>query len=127
MSPSSIMMKSPIPIFRMFDEEKTKEFYIKFLNFKLDWEHRFEENLPLYMQISNGACILQLSEHFGDSTPGSAIRIEVENVKLLHSQLIQSQYKYASPGLERTDWNTLEVTIIDPSGNKIIFYETIQN
>ncbi|MBM7095192.1 VOC family protein [Bacillus sp. H-16] len=126
MSKSKIKIKSPIPIFRIFDEEKAKEFYITFLEFELDWEHRFEENFPLYMQISQGNCILHLSEHFGDSTPGSSIRIEVENVKMLHSKLVEKEYKYARPGLETTDWNTLEVRIGDPFGNKIVFYENIQ-
>ena len=35
------------PILRIFDEEKAKEFYINFLGFRVDWEHRFEEGLPL--------------------------------------------------------------------------------
>jgi hypothetical protein len=47
MSTSKITMKSTTPILRIFDEEKAKEFYLKFLEFKLDWEHRFEDDLPL--------------------------------------------------------------------------------
>jgi hypothetical protein len=43
------------PILRIFDEAKAKEFYIDFLGFKVDWEHRFEAGLPLYMQISKMA------------------------------------------------------------------------
>ena len=30
------------PILRIFDEAKAKEFYVAFLGFKVDWEHRFE-------------------------------------------------------------------------------------
>lgn len=41
-----------IPILRIFDAAKAKEFYIDFLGFKVDWQHRFEDGLPLYMQIS---------------------------------------------------------------------------
>lgn len=41
-----------VPIFRMFDKAKAIEFYIDWLGFTIDWEHRFEENLPLYMQVS---------------------------------------------------------------------------
>ena len=36
------------PILRIFDEAKAKEFYVDFLGFKVDWEHRFEPGLPLY-------------------------------------------------------------------------------
>jgi hypothetical protein len=49
-----------IPILRFYDEAKTKEFYLSFLGFKLDWEHRFESNLPLYMQVSHGNCLVHL-------------------------------------------------------------------
>lgn len=37
-------------ILRIFDEAKAKEFYVDFLGFTIDWEHRFESDLPLYMQ-----------------------------------------------------------------------------
>ena len=41
-----------IPVLRIFDVEKAKAFYLDFLGFQLDWTHQFEENFPLYMQIS---------------------------------------------------------------------------
>ncbi|MEH6996651.1 glyoxalase superfamily protein, partial [Neobacillus drentensis] len=95
-------------------------FYLNFLEFSLDWEHRYEENLPLYFQVSLGNCILHLSEHFGDSSPGIAIRIEVEGIANLHKKLISKNYKYARPGFDRND---LEVCLTDPFGNKLVFYE----
>ena len=41
-----------IPILRIFSVEKAKEFYVDFLGFKIDWEHRFGDNFPLYAQVS---------------------------------------------------------------------------
>ena len=38
------------PILRMFDVRKAREFYLDFLGFKVDFEHRFEPSLPLYMR-----------------------------------------------------------------------------
>ena len=38
-----------IPILRMCDEAKAREFYLGFLGFAVDWEHRFEPGFPLYM------------------------------------------------------------------------------
>ena len=52
-------------VLRIFDEAKAKEFYVDFLGFKVDWEHRFEPSLPLYMQVSKGGCVLHLSGHHG--------------------------------------------------------------
>ncbi|EAZ86563.1 VOC family protein [Lysinibacillus fusiformis] len=126
LSTSEIFMKSTIPIFRIFNEEKAKEFYLTFLGFALDWEHRFEDDLPLYMQISYGNCIIHLSEHHGDCCSGGAIRIEVENLELLHSNLISKKYKYTRPGIETTPWNSQEVCIGDPFGNRIVFFENLQ-
>lgn len=116
-------MKQAVPILRIFDETKAKEFYIHFLDFQVDWEHRFEPDLPLYMQISNGDCILHLSEHHGDCSPGSAIRIEVEDAKGLQIKLLNKKYKYARPGFSK-EWN--EVSVTDPFGNKIHFYSMKQ-
>ena len=36
-----------ITILRSFDETKAKEFYLDFLGYNLDWEHRFEADYPL--------------------------------------------------------------------------------
>lgn len=36
-------------IFRIFDIEKVKLFYLGFLGFKLDWEYWYEENMLLYL------------------------------------------------------------------------------
>jgi hypothetical protein len=48
------------PILRIFDEAKAREFYVDFLGFKIDWQHRFEESLPLYLQISKDCCAIPM-------------------------------------------------------------------
>ncbi|CDQ21329.1 glyoxalase superfamily protein [Halobacillus karajensis] len=126
MTKSKLIMKSPTPILRIFNEEKAKEFYLSFLEFNLDWEHRFGDGMPLYMQISYENCIIHLSEHHGDCSPGAAIRIEVENLTLLHSSLTSKNYRYSHPGIETMPWNTQEVTVEDPFANRIVFFENIQ-
>ncbi|MCM3782775.1 glyoxalase superfamily protein [Neobacillus mesonae] len=111
------------PILRMFDVPLTKLFYIEYLNFVLDFEHQFGENFPMYMQVSKNNVIIHLSEHHGDSTPGSAIRIQVTGLKEYHQLLGSKDYRYAKPGIERTPWNTIEMLITDPSGNRLLFFE----
>ena len=76
-----------IPILRSFSEEKAKEFYLDFLGFKLDWEHRFEANFPLYAQVSRSGLTLHLSEHHGDATPGSTVFVRMEGIDALHQEL----------------------------------------
>lgn len=110
----------PIPIFRSFDESKAKEFYIEFLGFSLDWEHRFEDGLPLYMQLSKGDCIIHVSEHHGDCTPGSSIRVEVDDVEKLCEQLNEKSYQNARPSIQQQPWGK-DMGITDPFGNKVVF------
>jgi hypothetical protein len=90
-----IKFEAPTPILRIFDETKAKEFYLDYLGFRVDWEHRFDDNFPLYMQVSRGACLLHLSEHHGDACPGSAIRIPCDDIESLHAEL---DSKDPSPG-----------------------------
>jgi len=65
---SAMSFGKTVPILRMFDEAKAKEFYVDFLGFAVDWEHRFEDGTPLYMQVSKDGCVIQLSEHYGDAS-----------------------------------------------------------
>ena len=82
-------VESVIPVLRIFDEDKAREFYVDFLGFTIDWEHRFEAGTPLYMQISKGACVMHLSEHFGDGTPGAAVRMTVDDLDAFQHELIE--------------------------------------
>ncbi|WP_127548881.1 MULTISPECIES: glyoxalase superfamily protein [Paenibacillus] len=117
------MLKSIVPILRIFDENKAREFYLEYLGFQLDWEHRFEQEMPLYMQVSLDSIVIHLSEHHGDCTPGAALRVETDNLDTFQGILRQKKYKNARPGIEETPWQSREMTVTDPFGNRIIFVE----
>ena len=111
-----------IPIIRIFSEEKTREFYVGFLGFTVEWEHRFEENFPLYMQVRRSDLILHLSEHHGDATPGSTIFVPMQDIDAFRDELLGKDYKYGKPDIEALPWGkVLETT--DPFGNRIRFCE----
>jgi hypothetical protein len=114
-----------IPIFRIFDVAKAKEFYVDFLGFKIDWEHRFEPELPLYMQVSRGELVLHLSEHHGDCCPGSTTFVRTTGLDQYHQELLAKDYRYLRPGLEHAPWNAKCMTVIDPFGNRIRFNEDL--
>ncbi len=111
------------PILRMFDIAKAREFYLDFLGFQVRFEHRFDDNAPLYMGVARDGCELHLSEHHGDGSPGAHIRIEVVDIADLHRELTARKYRFNRPGLETTPWQTKEVTVIDPFGNHLTFSE----
>ena len=112
-----------IPTLRIFDSGKAREFYIGFLGFKVDFEHRFEPDLPLFMQISLGDIVLYLSEHHGDCSPGAKIVIETTGLADYHADLVAKKYEYARPGLVDQPWGTTTLTIADPFYNRIEFSE----
>lgn len=112
-----------IPILRSYDEGKAREFYVDFLGFKIDWKHRFDDNAPLYMQVSRDGIVFQISEHHGDATPGSLVRVDILGVRELHAELLGKRYRNMRPGLERPEWGGTEMTVIDPVNNRIIFVE----
>lgn len=116
-------LQQAIPVLRIFDQEKALAFYIDFLGFEVDWQHRFEPHFPVYMQVSRQHCVLHLSEHHGDGTPGGAIRIGTDNIRVLHAELSVKEYKYAHPGIQEQPWGHSEIIIKDPFGNTIIFFQ----
>ena len=118
-----MQFKQPTTILRIFDEAKAKEFYIDYLGFKVDWEHRFEKSMPLYLQVSKGACVIHLSEHHGDGTPGTKIRIECDNVRAYHKELTSKNYNFLNPGINKLPWAKQELCLTDPFGNNLIFFK----
>jgi uncharacterized glyoxalase superfamily protein PhnB len=112
-----------VPILRIFDKAKTLEFYRDWLGFNIDWEHRFEENLPLYMQVSKAGIVLHLSEHHGDASPGGKVYIACDGLREYHKQLLDKNYSYNRPGLEMAGWGSLCMTVTDPFGNNLLFTE----
>jgi catechol 2,3-dioxygenase-like lactoylglutathione lyase family enzyme len=122
----TIEFERAIPIFRIFSLEKAREFYVDFLGCKVDWEARFEADLPVYMQVSRDTLVVHLSEHHGDCTPGSHAYVITNGVRDLHRELNDKKYRHNRPGLDEQEWGMLEVTVIDPFANRITFGEPIK-
>jgi hypothetical protein len=112
-----------IPVFRIFSEDKAREFYLDFLGFTVDWEHRFEPDTPIYMQVSRGPVTLHLSEHHGDACPGSTAYVRMRGVRDYHAEISSKGYRYLRPAVESRDWTSAEMTVTDPFGNRIRFGE----
>jgi catechol 2,3-dioxygenase-like lactoylglutathione lyase family enzyme len=119
----TIQFQRTVPIFRIFSLEKAREFYIDFLGFKVDWEHRFAPDAPVYMQMSRDGLAIHLSEHHGDGTPGSLAYIYTTGVKALHRELNDKNYRHNHPGLQEREWGMTDLIVTDPFNNRIVFAE----
>ena len=117
------MLQKNIPILRIFDVAKAKEFYIDWLGFKIDFEHQFEPGMPYYFGISRDEIQIHLSEHHGDATPGSRVFIICSEIEKYYAELQTRPYKYYRPGLNKTFYGTLEIAVHDPFGNRLCFNE----
>ena len=121
-----IEFQKTIPILRIFDVAKAKEFYVGFLGFAVDWEHHFEENTPAYLQVSRNGLTLHLSEHHGDACPGSTVFVWMTGIEDFHREITSKGYKYLRPGIETTFYNARCVQVIDPFVNRLRFNEDLQ-
>lgn len=120
---SGLSFQEAIPILRIFSVDKAKEFYVEFLGFTIDWEHRFGENFPLYAQVSRAGLKLHLSEHHGDASPGSTVFIWMRGIAAYHRELLAKNYRYYKPGLEDAPWDAKVMQVADPFGNRLRFSE----
>lgn len=109
-----------VPILRIFDEVKAREFYCGFLGFEAGFEHRFEPGLPLYIEVARAGLRLHLSEHHGDASPGSTVFVRMAGVHDFHRELLDKRYGYARPGIERAPWGDV-LEVADPFGNRLRF------
>jgi catechol 2,3-dioxygenase-like lactoylglutathione lyase family enzyme len=123
-SPETPVLRPAIPILRIFSEEKSREFYLDFLGFELDWEHRFSDDSPLYCQVSRGEMTLHLSEHAGDASPAARVYVWVTNLDAFHVELSAKEYRYMRPGIEHAPW-AREMEVVDPFHNRITFAESV--
>ncbi len=118
-----IHFSKTIPILRIFDDRKTREFYLEFLSFSVEFEHRFEPELPLYMGIIREGLQLHLSEHHGDASPGATIFIPMQNIALFRNELHRKQYGYGRPEIVKQDWGDV-MEVYDPFGNRLRFCQS---
>jgi catechol 2,3-dioxygenase-like lactoylglutathione lyase family enzyme len=121
----STRLEAGVPIMRIFDVDRAREFYVGWLGFHVDWEHRFDDDAPLYMQVSRDGLVLHLSEHSGDGTPGSVVYVGAHGVAELHREITAKPYKYLHPGLDTGPAGGDCLTLLDPFGNTLRIEERI--
>lgn len=118
-----INIEKTIPMVRIFDEQKAREYYLDWLGFSVDWEHRFEAHMPVYMQITLGDLTLHLTGHAGDCTPGGKVFLRCTGLREWHAQLMAKDYKFLRPSVQDAFWGGIYMDLIDPFGNRLLFNE----
>lgn len=118
--------KSSIPVLRMFDEAAAKSFYLDYLGFEVDWEHRFHATptSPLYMQIRQGEAIIHLNGHAKEDAPISEVRIPVRGLDNYCEYLRGKGANYPNPCVvdPRNVGKNTDMNIYDPFENYLVFW-----
>ena len=112
------------PTLRIMDYAKAMEFYIDFLEFSIDWKHRFGPKEPIYMQVSNRGMVLHLSENKRFQL-GNIVFVETKGIEKFYNSLIEKNSSFLKSEVQKTDWGTLQLEIEDPFNNLLRFNETI--
>ena len=111
-----------VPILRSFSKAEARDFHLRYLGFEVVFEHRFAQDMPLYMEVRRGDCVLHLSEHHGDAAPGAAVRIGVPDARAFLEALRARGHPRLKPGLAEQPWGLHEVAVPDPFGNRLVFW-----
>lgn len=106
-----------VPVLRVQDEARAREFYVDYLGFGVEWEHRFEPGMPLYLRVRRGQAVLDLSEHHGDGTPGTVVWLPVASADALHAELSRPPHARLRPGIDRDAPGGPTIELVDPFGN----------
>ncbi|MFH8367235.1 glyoxalase superfamily protein [Streptomyces sp. NPDC018031] len=103
------MDEEVIPILHVGDAAAAVAWYGR-LGFTRQWEHRFEPELPAFVEIARGPVRLFLSEHAGDARPGTLVYLRVRDVDAVAAEF----------GVVPQDapW-AREVELRDPDGNRL--------
>ena len=117
-----VVTRSPlprvIPTLRITDEARSRAFYVEGLGFRVDWEHRFEPDLPVLLQVSRDGMTFYLSQHVMDCAVGGLIHLYVDRVDDWHAELAGRGVPVELPPTDQP-WGLREMHLLDPDGNRL--------
>jgi hypothetical protein len=98
-----------VPILRVADAAVAAAWYER-LGFRVEFEHRFEPNLPAYVGIRREGAQIHLSEHAGDARPHTLVYIWVDEVDSFAAEFDAT--------VDEAPWGR-EIALVDPDGNRL--------
>lgn len=117
---------SSIPVLPIWSEAEARSFYVDFLGFEVEREHRFQEvpSSPLYLQIRFGDAVLHLNGHAERGAPVCEVRFPVAGLGAYQGFLRGRSQTHAMPEMidVRHEGRKSDMPIKDPFGNLLIFW-----
>src|SRR5262245_17871125 len=100
-----------VPALRMTNYDRSKAFYVDLLGFRVEWEHRFEPNFPVFMSIARDGMQIYLTEHRGDCQVGGLVHFVIKDVQACFREFAARGVKPTE--LPNNDLGFLNMTVTD--------------
>jgi uncharacterized glyoxalase superfamily protein PhnB len=107
-----------VPILRVKDAQVSAKFYREAMGFRVDWEHRFADGFPLYMQISRSPLVLHLSEHQGGGTTAAEFFVRVPDVDAVYRAIVDQGIETATEPSNQ-EYGMRDFCVVDPDGHRV--------
>ena len=116
------MFQTAIPVLHVTNSQEAEDFYCRLLGFQKEFDYLLDENKsdPCYLGVRREKAWIHLSSFSGDAVAGGVVFILVDNVDLLHRELVNKGVAINLPPTDQT-WGNREMYIKDPDGNSIRF------
>ena len=113
-----------IPVLHVRSSTAAEEFYCGHLGFRREFAYRAAETEPdpCYMGVTRDGVRLHLSSFPGDGVSGGVVYLAVEDVDVLHAELVAKGVAIDTGPVEQT-WGNREMYVKDPDLNSIRFVQ----
>jgi uncharacterized glyoxalase superfamily protein PhnB len=108
-----------VPFLQVSDIRKSIIFYCDRLGFQKEWDYQPEPHLPGFASIRRDNIRLFLTEH-PESALGLLVYCYVEDIDRFYLELAERGVELEWTPID-TDWQTREMQLRDPDGNKLRF------
>jgi uncharacterized glyoxalase superfamily protein PhnB len=116
------VLKLAIPLVHVSNSAAAEEFYCNRLGFRREFAHRGDETKPdpCYLGLSRDGIWIHVSSFSGDGVAGGVVNLLVENVDVLHAELVAKGVCIDVGPVDQT-WGTREMYVRDSDRNCIRF------
>lgn len=111
-----------IPAIRILDYKTAIEFYVHFLGFTINWEHRIGPTNAVYMRVSRNGLVLYLSENKKFPVKGMVF-VDTKELEKFRCELLNRNTNQPIPKVLVTKLHTKHLEVEDPFGNILRFNE----
>ena len=102
-----------VPLLRIVDARRSRDFYCGRLGFRQEWEQSFEHDFPPYVSLSRDGCRIYLTEEPG-AVPGVLVDLYTDDIDALCRD-------FEDRGADVTFGPADEIRLVDPDGNRLRF------